>query len=174
MLRGPLRDGLAPRLTYLVIPGIWKSLFDEITRPRHCIAHKKALAIASNEIGAQGRLWLYFPQDYKSGRSLGWNTTQLYLAIISSSKLQRTASAATKPIRETIQANMSTVNMVKYYFYKGMVPKDQDRLRQLVALAYQTARDRKLYPKAVLIRCVLNPFERDGAYMTFLFPVDTY
>ncbi|KAE8168550.1 hypothetical protein BDV40DRAFT_294504 [Aspergillus tamarii] len=46
---------------------------------------------------------------------------------------------------------MSTVNMVKYYFYKGMVPKDQDRLRKLVALAYQTARDRKLYPKAVLI-----------------------
>ncbi|KAJ5475335.1 hypothetical protein N7539_008401 [Penicillium diatomitis] len=47
---------------------------------------------------------------------------------------------------------MSTVNMVKYYFYKGMIPKDRDRLRQLVALAYQTARDRKLYPKAVLIR----------------------
>jgi hypothetical protein len=51
---------------------------------------------------------------------------------------------------------MSTVNMVKYYFYEGMVPKDQDRLRQLVALAYQTARDRKLYPKAVLIRYVHN------------------
>ncbi|PYI21632.1 hypothetical protein BO99DRAFT_60249 [Aspergillus violaceofuscus CBS 115571] len=47
---------------------------------------------------------------------------------------------------------MSTVNIVKYYFYKGMVPKEQDRVRQLVALAYQTARDRKLYPKAVLIR----------------------
>ena len=42
--------------------------------------------------------------------------------------------------------------MVKYYFYKGMVPKDQHRLRSLIALAYQTARDRKLYPKAVLIR----------------------
>ena len=37
-----------------------------------------------------------------------------------------------------------------------MVPKDQDRLRQLVALVYQTARDRKLYPKAVLIRCVYD------------------
>lgn len=47
---------------------------------------------------------------------------------------------------------MSTVNMVKYYFYRGMLPADQDRLRQLLALAYQTARDRKLYPKAVLIR----------------------
>ncbi|KAJ9256503.1 hypothetical protein DTO207G8_2506 [Paecilomyces variotii] len=47
---------------------------------------------------------------------------------------------------------MSTVNMVKYYFYKGMVPKDKTRLQQLLALAYQTARDRKLYPKAVLIR----------------------
>ncbi|KAF5855993.1 hypothetical protein ETB97_008112 [Aspergillus alliaceus] len=51
---------------------------------------------------------------------------------------------------------MSTVNMVKYYFYKGMVPKDQDRLRKLVALAYQTARDRKLCPKAVLIRSEIH------------------
>lgn len=65
---------------------------------------------------------------------------------------------------------MSTVNMVKYYFYKGMVPKDQDRLRQLVALAYQTARDRKLYPKAVLIRCVHNLDSGKPTYMTFLFP----
>lgn len=47
---------------------------------------------------------------------------------------------------------MSTVNMIKYYFYKGMVPKSEERARQLIALAYQTARDRKLYPKAVLIR----------------------
>ncbi|KAJ5188448.1 hypothetical protein N7472_007462 [Penicillium cf. griseofulvum] len=42
--------------------------------------------------------------------------------------------------------------MVKYYFYKGMLPKTEERKRQLIALAYQTARDRKLYPKAVLIR----------------------
>jgi hypothetical protein len=64
---------------------------------------------------------------------------------------------------------MSTVNMVKYYFYKGMVPKDQDRLRQLVALAYQTARDRKLYPKAVLIRCVHNVFGQGDTYMALFF-----
>lgn len=61
---------------------------------------------------------------------------------------------------------MSTVNIVKYYFYKGMVPKDQDRVRQLVALAYQTARDRKLYPKAVLIRCVHDAFKQDHAFVT--------
>lgn len=47
---------------------------------------------------------------------------------------------------------MSTINVVKYYFYAGMMPQNQERLRGLIALAYQTARDRKLYPKAVLIR----------------------
>jgi hypothetical protein len=47
---------------------------------------------------------------------------------------------------------MSTINMVKYYFYRGMLPENQQRLRDLIALAYQTARDRKLYPKAILIR----------------------
>ncbi|KEZ43388.1 hypothetical protein SAPIO_CDS4557 [Scedosporium apiospermum] len=47
---------------------------------------------------------------------------------------------------------MSTINMVKYYFYKDMLPSNQRQLEQLVALAYQTARDRKLHPKAVLIR----------------------
>ncbi|EDP50770.1 hypothetical protein KXV70_001074 [Aspergillus fumigatus] len=47
---------------------------------------------------------------------------------------------------------MSTVNLVKYYFYKGMMPKDPELLKNMVSLAYQTARDRKLYPKAILIR----------------------
>ncbi|KAK2737610.1 hypothetical protein FQN55_000966 [Onygenales sp. PD_40] len=47
---------------------------------------------------------------------------------------------------------MSTVNLVKYYFYKGMIPRDPDLLQNMVSLAYQTARDRKLYPKAILIR----------------------
>ncbi|PLN74589.1 hypothetical protein BDW42DRAFT_181986 [Aspergillus taichungensis] len=47
---------------------------------------------------------------------------------------------------------MSTINMVKYYFYKNHLPRDPARLHALVALAYQTARDRKLYPKAILIR----------------------
>jgi phosphatidylethanolamine-binding protein (PEBP) family uncharacterized protein len=68
---------------------------------------------------------------------------------------------------DTIQVNMSTVNIVKYYFYKGMIPKDQDRLHQLMALAYQTARDRKLYPKAVLIRCVKNLDSSHDPFMVY-------
>ena len=47
---------------------------------------------------------------------------------------------------------MSSVNIVKYYFHARHVPKSDARMRQLVALAYQTARDKQLYPKAVLIR----------------------
>jgi hypothetical protein len=47
---------------------------------------------------------------------------------------------------------MSTVNIVKYYFYKGMIPQTAKKMEGLISLAYQTARDRKLYPKAVLIR----------------------
>ncbi|OJZ86476.1 hypothetical protein ASPFODRAFT_134323 [Aspergillus luchuensis CBS 106.47] len=50
---------------------------------------------------------------------------------------------------------MSTVNMVRYFFYKGCLPDTQQRLQELVAVAYQTARDRKLYPKVVLIRYYL-------------------
>ena len=49
---------------------------------------------------------------------------------------------------------MATVNMVKYYFYKGMMPKDPELLQNMVSLAYQTARDRKLYPKSILVRYV--------------------
>ncbi|KAE8349408.1 hypothetical protein BDV28DRAFT_141294 [Aspergillus coremiiformis] len=47
---------------------------------------------------------------------------------------------------------MSTVNLVKYYFHKTMYPQSEERLRKMIALAYQTARDRKIYPKAVFIR----------------------
>ncbi|KAM0278421.1 hypothetical protein ACHAQH_005176 [Verticillium albo-atrum] len=46
---------------------------------------------------------------------------------------------------------MSTINVVKYYFYRLNRPADT-RMRQLIALAYQTARDRELYPKAVFVR----------------------
>lgn len=55
---------------------------------------------------------------------------------------------------------MSTVNMVRYFFYRENFPRTQKRLQTLVGLAYQTARDRKLYSKAVLIRYAnqgLNP-----------------
>ncbi|GAW18760.1 hypothetical protein ANO14919_082420 [Xylariales sp. No.14919] len=47
---------------------------------------------------------------------------------------------------------MSTINVVRYFFYKNAMPKDKARLERMVALAYQTARDRKLHPKAILIR----------------------
>lgn len=53
-----------------------------------------------------------------------------------------------------VAVTMSTINMVKYYFYKGMMPKDMEFLQNMISLAYQTARDRKLYPKAILIRYV--------------------
>ncbi|GAT24199.1 hypothetical protein RIB2604_01800240 [Aspergillus luchuensis] len=46
--------------------------------------------------------------------------------------------------------------MVRYFFYKGCLPDTQQRLQELVAVAYQTARDRRLYPKAVLIRSVAH------------------
>lgn len=45
-------------------------------------------------------------------------------------------------------------HFVKYFFYAGNTISP-DRKRQLVALAYATARDQKLAPKAVLIRLVL-------------------
>lgn len=47
---------------------------------------------------------------------------------------------------------MSTVNMVKYFFYKGKMPKDPNDLQNMVALAYQTAPDMRLFPRAILIR----------------------
>ncbi|KAK5996195.1 hypothetical protein PT974_04623 [Cladobotryum mycophilum] len=47
---------------------------------------------------------------------------------------------------------MSTINVVKHLMYKGIVPKDSAQRQKLMALGYQTARDRSLYPKAVLIR----------------------
>lgn len=51
---------------------------------------------------------------------------------------------------------MSSINFVKYYFYKGTMPTDQSKLKNLIAIAYQTARDKRLYPKAILIRYLLH------------------
>ncbi|POR37539.1 hypothetical protein TPAR_02266 [Tolypocladium paradoxum] len=51
---------------------------------------------------------------------------------------------------------MSTINIVKYYFHKDHIPRTAERMHQLVALAYQTARDRQLYPRAVFIRSDLH------------------
>lgn len=57
-----------------------------------------------------------------------------------------------KPLYLKLFATMSTINIVKYYFHKEYIPKTPEGMRQLVALAYQTARDRQLYPRAVFIR----------------------
>lgn len=48
-------------------------------------------------------------------------------------------------------ASASGANFVKYFFYVGNTISKQ-RKESLVALAYATARDQKLAPKAVLIR----------------------
>ncbi|QUC22824.1 uncharacterized protein UV8b_07065 [Ustilaginoidea virens] len=47
---------------------------------------------------------------------------------------------------------MSTINIVKYYFHRLNVPRTEERMRKLVALAYQSACEQQLYPKAILIR----------------------
>merc|ERR1712224_752668 len=53
--------------------------------------------------------------------------------------------------------DMSTINVVKYYFHKANIPATEARTRQLIALAYQTARDKELYPQAVFVRYVTPP-----------------
>lgn len=67
--------------------------------------------------------------------------------------LQHSPTPFLSVARSVLRA-MSTVNIVRYFFYKGMMPQDKSRLERMVALAYQTARDRKLHPRAILIRCV--------------------
>ncbi|KAM7216098.1 hypothetical protein V8F06_008571 [Rhypophila decipiens] len=46
----------------------------------------------------------------------------------------------------------STINIVKYYFHGRNVPRSQERITQLVRLAYQTATNKAIYSKAVFIR----------------------
>lgn len=48
-------------------------------------------------------------------------------------------------------SDMSTINIVKYFFHKEFAG-DSEMQRKLVALAYQTARSQKLYPKWIFIR----------------------
>ncbi|OJJ51294.1 hypothetical protein ASPZODRAFT_12132 [Penicilliopsis zonata CBS 506.65] len=68
---------------------------------------------------------------------------------------------------------MSTINIVKYYFYRGMMPEDKELLKNMVSLAYQTARDRKLYPKAILIRSTSingrHQEDPNGWHLTFCY-----
>ncbi|KAH7414290.1 hypothetical protein DE146DRAFT_30940 [Phaeosphaeria sp. MPI-PUGE-AT-0046c] len=47
---------------------------------------------------------------------------------------------------------MSTINMVKFFFMRGSVPKDAVDVQSLMTLAYQTAREQNIYPKQILIR----------------------
>ncbi|KAH7217038.1 hypothetical protein BKA60DRAFT_596685 [Fusarium oxysporum] len=47
---------------------------------------------------------------------------------------------------------MSAVNIVKYYFHARNVPVSEERTRRLIALAYQTAREKELHLKAVFVR----------------------
>ncbi|EGD92003.1 hypothetical protein H112_00606 [Trichophyton rubrum D6] len=51
---------------------------------------------------------------------------------------------------------MSTINIVRYFFQRGVLPKNAAERQGLIALAYQTARDKGLYPKAILIRSGLH------------------
>ncbi|KAB8356534.1 hypothetical protein FH972_024117 [Carpinus fangiana] len=50
---------------------------------------------------------------------------------------------------------MAAVNIVKYFFHKEFTGEPELR-RQLVALAYQTARSQQLHPKAIFIRSVVH------------------
>jgi hypothetical protein len=47
---------------------------------------------------------------------------------------------------------MTTINMVKFFFLKKTMPSNPKDVHALMTLAYQTAREKDLYPKAILIR----------------------
>ncbi|KAF2446082.1 hypothetical protein P171DRAFT_453601 [Karstenula rhodostoma CBS 690.94] len=47
---------------------------------------------------------------------------------------------------------MSGINMVKFFFLKGTMPRNQSEIQRVTTLAYQTARAHNLYPKQILIR----------------------
>ncbi|KAI1427202.1 hypothetical protein F5Y12DRAFT_739182 [Xylaria sp. FL1777] len=49
-------------------------------------------------------------------------------------------------------ATMSTVNFVRYFWYVANRPRSEDYMRQLIALAYQTATAQEIYPQEVLVR----------------------
>ncbi|EZF34291.1 hypothetical protein H109_08005 [Trichophyton interdigitale MR816] len=58
---------------------------------------------------------------------------------------------------------MSTLNLVKSYFLNR--PGNVQTIRQHIALAYQTAQDRSIYPTAVLSRSGIHPTTTiDGKY----------
>ncbi|KAF2227266.1 hypothetical protein BDZ85DRAFT_1356 [Elsinoe ampelina] len=59
---------------------------------------------------------------------------------------------------------MSTVNLVKYFFYaRNSIPRS--RKDKLVALAYAAARDQQLHPKEILIRSdIHNTTSINGAH----------
>lgn len=58
------------------------------------------------------------------------------------------------PIHKAIYITriVSTINLVKYYVHKGMERIQPEVLHQYIALANQIAKNRQMYPKAVLIK----------------------
>ncbi|ENH74773.1 hypothetical protein FOC1_g10003560 [Fusarium oxysporum f. sp. cubense race 1] len=60
---------------------------------------------------------------------------------------------------------MSTVNIVKYHFHARNVPVSEEHTRRLIARAYQTAREKELYPKAVFVRYVYFFHERSNFHL---------
>ncbi|OJD26953.1 hypothetical protein ACJ73_01655 [Blastomyces percursus] len=49
---------------------------------------------------------------------------------------------------------MSTLNLVKFFFLQR--PASATTVRQYIAIAYQTARDQKIHPTAILIRSAIH------------------
>ena len=47
---------------------------------------------------------------------------------------------------------MSTLNLVRYYFYKGYYSGTPAAVQVMITLAYQTVRDLGPYPKAIVMR----------------------
>ncbi|TWU73013.1 hypothetical protein ED733_000054 [Metarhizium rileyi] len=77
---------------------------------------------------------------------------------------------------------MSTINVVRFFIYSKM-SLSPEKLHQLVNLAYLTARDRKLYPKEILIRSdvhnttkIFGKYQKDpeGPHTTLCYKDDGY
>lgn len=86
----------------------------------------------------------YLASTYKTPSNYPQNAFQL--------PTQHLSTTDKTPSKFTTMSG-SAVNIVKYYFHRK--PTNPERMAQLVSLAYQTATDRQIYPKAIFIRYVL-------------------